>query len=176
MPRAEDAAWLWAWHRHTVHCRNVLIAFAHGRQVVKSRAEIHSHVSTSLDSHKSSEVNTAGDRPRTSSTDGDESGDDPPEQKPSRLKRRQVARTSLQRGFVWARVSLCPWAGGHRCLSCHSPAILGRKEARHTVQTCGQTPPRRSFCRTRSSAEWTWCPFYEMIGKTGPIACGVPDT
>uniref|UniRef100_A0A4X1SY52 Trimethylguanosine synthase n=2 Tax=Sus scrofa TaxID=9823 RepID=A0A4X1SY52_PIG len=39
------------------------------------------------DSHKSSEVNTAGDRPRTSSTDGDESGDDPPEQKPSRLKR-----------------------------------------------------------------------------------------
>ncbi|XP_061027331.1 trimethylguanosine synthase isoform X3 [Eubalaena glacialis] len=39
------------------------------------------------DSQESSEANTIKDRPRLIGTDGDESGEDPPEQKPSKLKR-----------------------------------------------------------------------------------------
>ncbi|XP_059971738.1 trimethylguanosine synthase [Mesoplodon densirostris] len=39
------------------------------------------------DSQGSSEANTIRDRPRLTGTDGDESGEDPPEQKPSKLKR-----------------------------------------------------------------------------------------
>ncbi|NIG60342.1 trimethylguanosine synthase [Pontoporia blainvillei] len=42
------------------------------------------------DSQESSEANTVKDGPRRIGTDGDESGEDPPEQKPSKLKRRQV--------------------------------------------------------------------------------------
>ena len=77
--------------------RNTLIAFANDRRVVKPRAEINCSISTSLDSQESSEANTIKDRPRLIGTDGDESGEDPPEQKPSKLKRRQVAHyLSLQ--------------------------------------------------------------------------------
>ncbi|KAB0396767.1 hypothetical protein E2I00_010317, partial [Balaenoptera physalus] len=77
--------------------RNTLIAFANDRRVVKPRAEINCSISTSLDSQESSEANTIKDRPRLIGTDGDESGEDPPEQKPSKLKRRQVAHClSLQ--------------------------------------------------------------------------------
>ncbi|XP_007464096.1 PREDICTED: trimethylguanosine synthase [Lipotes vexillifer] len=39
------------------------------------------------DSQESSEANTVTDRPRLVGTDGDESGEDPPEQKPCKLKR-----------------------------------------------------------------------------------------
>ncbi|XP_030715597.2 trimethylguanosine synthase [Globicephala melas] len=39
------------------------------------------------DSQESSEANTVKDSPRLIGTDGDESGEDPPEQKPSKLKR-----------------------------------------------------------------------------------------
>jgi len=42
-------------------------------------------------SQDSSEANTIKERPRPNSIGGDESEEDPPERKPSKLKRRQVA-------------------------------------------------------------------------------------
>lgn len=48
-------------------------------------------ISASLDSQESSKANTIKERPHLSGIDGDESEEDPPEHKPSKLKRRQVA-------------------------------------------------------------------------------------
>lgn len=48
-------------------------------------------MSASLDSQDSSEANTIKERPHPNNIDGDESEEDPPEHKPSKLKRRQVA-------------------------------------------------------------------------------------
>ena len=67
-----------------------LIAFAKGRGLVKPRRELHCNISASLDSQDSSEANAIRERPHSNSIDGDESEEDPPEHKPSKLKRRQV--------------------------------------------------------------------------------------
>ncbi|KAF5926263.1 hypothetical protein HPG69_011393 [Diceros bicornis minor] len=49
------------------------------------------------DSQESSEANTIKERPHPSGVDGDESEEDPPEHKPGKLKRRQVAYYFLSR-------------------------------------------------------------------------------
>ena len=75
----------------------MLIAFGNDRRVIKPGTETHCDISTSLDSQESSEANTVRDGCHHSGTDGDESGDDPPEEKRSKLKRRQVTHhLSLQ--------------------------------------------------------------------------------
>ena len=75
----------------------MLIAFGNDRRVVKPGTETHCDISTSLDSQESSEANTVRDGHHRSGTDGDESGDDPPEEKRSKLKRRRVTHhLSLQ--------------------------------------------------------------------------------
>ncbi|KAJ8785389.1 hypothetical protein J1605_006986 [Eschrichtius robustus] len=51
------------------------------------------------DSQESSEANTIKDRPRLIGTDGDESGEDPPEQKPSKLKRSHELDIDENPGF-----------------------------------------------------------------------------
>lgn len=50
----------------------------------------HCNISASSDSQESSEANTVKERVHPNGIDGDESEEDPPEHKPSKLKRRQV--------------------------------------------------------------------------------------
>ena len=94
-PSCESCMWIHRINRCGLACSSLqkrpwkmLIAFGNDRRVVKPGTETHCDISTSLDSQESSEANTVRDGRHPSGTDGDESGDEPPEEKRSKLKRR----------------------------------------------------------------------------------------
>lgn len=144
----------------------------------QTKGKLHCNISASLDSQRSSEANTVKDRPHPKHIDGDESEEDPPDHKPSKLKRRQVAVT-LSPECVSISTHVQEWVAIKHLL-CYNIADPVRRRDKTHWQDPGLWSMVRSqlcllFCHNFLSVKRNWCLFARSLGRL-EVACNISDT